>query len=208
MNRKALSYPRNDVTGVVLAGGRGRRMGGIDKGLAKLAGKPMMAHVLDGLRRQVGSVIINANRSIDEYARFGYPVIPDIIGDYSGPLAGMATALQNAATPYVLTVPCDSPLVAGDLAERLYTTLLNEDAEISVAHDGERLHPVFALMQRELLPSLRAYLAAGERKIDRWFEQHRLAISDFSDEPDCFLNVNSPGERAALELKLVETCEE
>lgn len=206
MNAKAPSYRRSDVTGVVLAGGRGRRMGGVDKGLATLAGKPMVAHVLDVLRRQVGVVIINANRSIDEYAKFGYPVVPDIVGDYSGPLAGMATALQNAVTPYVLTVPCDSPLVADDLAERLYATLVHEGAEISVAHDGERMHPVFALMQRELLPSLRAYLDAGERKIDRWFERHRLAISDFSDEPDTFLNLNSPEERAALELKLAETC--
>lgn len=181
-------------------------MGGVDKGLTTLAGKPMVAHVLDVLRRQVGVVMINANRSIDEYAKFGYAVVPDIVGDYPGPLAGMATALQNAVTPYVLTVPCDSPLLAADLAERLYATLVNESAEISVAHDGERMHPVFALMQRELLPSLRAYLDAGERKIDRWFEQHRLAVSDFSDEPDTFLNVNSPEERAALELKLAETC--
>ncbi len=208
MNPKPLSYPRTDVTGVVLAGGRGQRMGGVDKGLATLADKPMVAHVLEVLHRQVGAVMINANRSIDEYAKFGYPVVPDIIGDYSGPLAGMATALQNANTPYVLTVPCDSPLVAGDLAERLYTTLLNEDAEISVAHDGERMHPVFALMRRDLLPSLRGYLGAGERKIDRWFARHRLAISDFADEPDSFLNVNSPEERAALELKLAETYSE
>jgi molybdopterin-guanine dinucleotide biosynthesis protein A len=206
MNAEALSYRRSDVTGVVLAGGRGRRMGGVDKGLATLAGKPMVAHVLDVLCRQVGIVMINANRSIDEYAKFGYPVVADIVGDYSGPLAGMATALQHAVTPYVLTAPCDSPLLAEDLAERLYATLVNEDAEISVAHDGQRMHPVFVLMQRQLLPSLRAYLEAGERKIDCWFERHRLAISDFSDEPDTFLNVNSPEERAALELKLAEAC--
>ncbi len=196
------AVPLADITGVVLAGGRGERMGGIDKGLIPLNGRPMVQYVLEALRPQVGRIFINANRNQAQYAALGYDVVPDSVGGYLGPLAGMASAMRVAATPYVLTAPCDSPLVVADLAQRLYTALVSERADISAAHDGERLHPVFALLRRDLLPSLEAYLAAGERKIDRWFAGHRLAIADFSDLADAFLNVNDPQERAALEARL------
>lgn len=204
MSEDADAYPRSDITGVVLAGGRGQRMGGIDKGLIPLAGKPMVAHVLAALRPQVATIVLNANRNLDEYAAFGCRVVADAIGDYYGPLAGVASAMQVAATTYVLTVPCDSPLLAHDLVARLYRALSDENAEISVAHDGERMHPVFALLQRELLPSLRAYLQSGERKIDRWFARHRLVVAHFPDEPETFVNINSPQERLIVEARLAQ----
>ncbi len=197
-------YPRHDVTGVVLAGGRGKRMGGIDKGLVDLHGRPMVMHVIETLRPQVGRIIINANRNVDKYEALGYEVISDIVGDYFGPLAGMASAMQTASTTYVLTVPCDSPMIGDDLAVRLYRALEAENADASIAHDGERMHPVFALLKRDLLPSLQSYLESGERKIDRWLNQHRLAVAYFRDEPEAFLNVNEPDDRQALESKLRE----
>jgi molybdopterin-guanine dinucleotide biosynthesis protein A len=202
MSEGAAGYPRADITGVVLAGGRGQRMGGVDKGLMPLAGKPMVTHVLAALCPQVATIVVNANRNLDQYAAFGYRVAADAIGDYYGPLAGMASAMEVATTNYVLTVPCDSPLMASDLVARLYQALAQEHAEIGVAHDGERMHPVFALLQRALLPSLQKYLQSGERKIDRWFARHNVAIAYFTDEPETFINVNDPEERAAVEARL------
>jgi molybdopterin-guanine dinucleotide biosynthesis protein A len=208
VSENAADYPRSDITGVILAGGRGQRMGGADKGLMSLACKPMVAHVLAALRPQVATIVINANRNLDQYAAFGCPVAADTIGDYSGPLAGMASAMEVATTEYVVTAPCDSPLVAHDLVARLYRALKAEHAEISVAHDGERMHPVFALLRCDLLPSLHEYLQSGERKIDRWFARHRLAIVSFADEPETFVNINKPEERSAVEARLarVRTC--
>lgn len=194
--------PVHQVTAVVLAGGRGERMGGLDKGLIPLNGRPMVQYVLQALRPQVGQILINANRNQAQYAEFGYDVVPDRVGEYFGPLAGMLSAMRVATTPLILTVPCDSPLVAADLGQRLLGALIREDAEISAAHDGTRLHPVFAALRRDLWSSLEAYLAGGERKIDRWFARHRLAIADFSDCAENFLNVNNPQERAALEARL------
>lgn len=204
MNKDTALYPRGDITGVILAGGRGQRMGGTDKGLMPLAGKPMVAHVLTALRSQVATIVINANRNLDRYAALGHQVTADNIGDYFGPLAGMATAMQIATTEYVLTVPCDSPLLARDLVARLYQALSEQNAEISVAHDGERMHPVFALLRRSLLASSQEYLRSGERKIDRWFARHKLAIAYFTDEPETFVNVNNPDERAAVEARLAQ----
>lgn len=195
---------RDEITGVVLAGGRGSRMGGVDKGLVALRGKPMAVLALEALRPQVGRVLINANRNLYEYAAFGCEVVPDALEGYLGPLAGLASAMQAANTRYVVTVPCDSPLLAHDLVALLYAVLQREDADISVAHDGERLHPVFALLKRELLPSLLEYLQTGGRKIDVWFARHRLAVADLRDRADTFINVNSPEERAALEARLPE----
>ncbi len=194
--------PTADITGVVLAGGRGERMGGLDKGLVELGGRPMVQYVLEALRPQVGHILINANRNQARYAALGHDIVPDVLGGYLGPLAGMASAMRVAKTRYVLTAPCDSPLVVADLAQRLYSALVRERADISAAHDGKRLHPVFALLRRDLLPSLEAYLAAGERKIDRWFARHRLAVADLSDLADNFLNVNDPQERSVLEARL------
>jgi molybdenum cofactor guanylyltransferase len=200
-----MTEPRNarpQITALVLAGGRATRMGGTDKGLVELAGRPMIAHVLAALAPQVERVLINANRNLDRYAEFGWPVVPDEDAGFLGPLAGLAAGLRAARTPLLLTAPCDCPLLAPDLVARLYCALERERAEIAVPFDGERLQPVFALVKRELRDSLVAYLGGGDRKIDRWFEQHRLARADFSDRPENFVNVNDPQERAALESRL------
>lgn len=193
---------RARITAVILAGGEGRRMGGEDKGLIPIAGRRMVEHVLERVVPQAERVLINANRNRAVYARLGHPVFSDEMHDFQGPLAGIATALAQLDTPLLLTVPCDSPLPPDDLAVRLYHALEREQAQIAVAHDGHRLHPVFALIRREVLPSLRAYLDAGNRKLELWFDQQPTAVVDFADEADAFVNVNSPAERNALEKRL------
>jgi len=201
----ARSYPRADITGVVLAGGRARRMGGEDKGLIRVGGDAMVVHALRGLEPQVGALVINANRNQERYAELGQcAVIGDADGDFAGPLAGMASAMGRADTRFILTVPCDSPLIAPDLGERLYRALVAEDAEVSVAHDGRRLQPVFALLDCALRASILDYLASGGRKIDTWYAERRLARGDLEDRPETFLNVNTPEDRDALEARLAE----
>ena len=199
------TVPRQEITAVILAGGLARRMGGQDKGLMMLNGQPMIEHVIAALIPQVGTLLINANRNLETYRSYGYPVIEDMMGDYFGPLVGMASGVQAAATPYLLTVPCDSPLLHAALAEILFRALEADQAEISVAHDGTRMQPVFALLRRELLPDLLAYLKNGGRKIDTWYVQHRLALADFSDWPDTFLNINTTDDRIDLEQKMART---
>ena len=196
------AYPREAVTGVILAGGRGARMGGIDKGLVEVAGRPMVEHVLATVERQAEAVAINANRSTERYARYGHPVIPDRMDGFQGPLAGMASALESAATEFLLFVPCDSPLVDASLGPRLHAALAERRADIAVAHDGERMHPVFVLLRRTVRPGLEDFLARGERKIDRWFAEEKTEIVDFSDLPDMFLNVNREEDRIRLEARL------
>ena len=196
-------YPREEVTAVVLAGGRARRMGGEDKGLVEVAGRPMVAHTIDVLRPQTVEVIVNANRNTEAYrAITGCRVIADTVGGFAGPLAGMASALEASATRLVLTAPCDSPLVTGELGPRLHAAMSRHGAEIAVAHDGERMQPVFALLTRGLLPDLLAFLTAGERKIDTWYATRHAVTADFSDILDTFLNVNTPQERDRLERRL------
>lgn len=178
-------------------------MGGGDKGLIELNGSPMVRYVVETLRPQVATLLVNANRNQAIYAALtGCRVIGDALGDFAGPLAGMASAMQAARTPYIATAPCDSPLLAADLVQRLLAGLEAAGAELSVAHDGERLQPVFALLRRDLLDSARAYLASGRRKIDQWYAQHVVAEVDFSDRLDTFLNVNTPEQRSNLERRL------
>ena len=200
-----LRYPRDAITGLVLAGGLARRMGGMDKGLVELAGRPMIEHVLDALRPQVGSLLINANRNIDRYAAYGHPVVSDSLQGFMGPLAGVLTALQRLATEFLVTVPCDAPLVAPDLVGRLHAACVAHDADVVVATDGRRQQPVFLLLRAGMASSLEAYLASGGRKIDTWFAQLRLAEADFSDALDTFVNVNDPDERQRLEARLLST---
>jgi len=194
--------PLADVTAVILAGGRARRMGGEDKGLIALHGRTLLDYILDAVRPQVGQILINANRNRDRYGAFGYPVVADIMGDYFGPLVGMATGMQASGTAYILTLPCDSPCVPAGLAGRLYRALAAADAEICVAHDGVRLQPVFALLRSTLLPDLLAYLEGGGRKIDTWYARRRMAQADFSDLPDTFLNLNTPEDLPVIEQLL------
>lgn len=202
-------YDRTAVTGVVLAGGRARRMGGEDKGLVVLDGRRMVEYVLDALRPQVAAVLVNANRNQEAYARLtGCRVLADSMEGFAGPLAGMASALAVIDTEYLVTAPCDAPLVTGDLAPRLHAALVARHAEIAVAHDGERLQPVFALLRRGVLAGMLDYLRAGERKIDRWYATRLMATADFSDATDMFHNINTPQEHADLEARLrgVTTC--
>ena len=196
-------YPREEITAVVLAGGRARRMGGEDKGLIDVAGRPMVAHTIDALRAQTAEVIVNANRNADAYrAITGCRVIADTVGGFAGPLAGMASALEASATRLLLITPCDSPLVTEELGPRLHAAMARHGAEIAVAHDGERMQPVFALLTRDLLSDLLAFLAEGERKIDAWYTTRHAVTADFSDILDTFLNINTLEERDRLEQRL------
>lgn len=182
---------RNDITGIILAGGQARRMHGQDKGLVLLNDKPMIEYVIDILKSQVGKLLINANRNHEQYSKYGFDVVSDELTGYCGPLAGMASCLNKTETPYMLTAPCDSPFIPGDLVQRLINSLESENADISVAHNGERMQPVFCLMKKELMSSMNDFLGRGERKIDLWFNQHALAIADFSDIPKTFDNLNT-----------------
>ncbi len=193
-----MSEMNRNITAVVLAGGLARRMGGQDKGLVDVFGRPMIEHVLDTLRPQVEQILINANRNHETYASYNYPVISDSIEGYCGPLAGMASAMQHCDTPYLMATPCDSPFLPDDLVARLYNALQAEQASISVAHDGDRMQPVFALLDCNLLESLLTFLHSGERKIDRWYAQQHCVLADFSDCPDTFLNINSPEDITEL----------
>ena len=178
-------------------------MGGEDKGLADLAGRPMLEYVLDALRPQVGSILISANRNRDRYSAYGCPVVADSLENHPGPLAGVASALQHLATDYLLVVPCDAPLLASDLVVRLHAACVAAGAEATVASDGRRVQPVFLMLRTSVTPKLSAYLAGGGRKVDAWLQQLHLAQVDFSDEPDCFMNVNEPADRHWVEARLL-----
>ncbi|MBS1200900.1 MAG: molybdopterin-guanine dinucleotide biosynthesis protein [Proteobacteria bacterium] len=192
-----------NTTGLVLAGGQSRRMGGADKGLVEIAGRPMIEHVLDALRPQVGALLINANRNADRYAAYGVEVVPDSLDGFLGPLAGVLSALEVIDTDYLLTAPCDAPLLAPDLAPCMHAALERGQADLVVAHDGERQQPVFLLLKRRLAADLRDYLAGGGRKIDLWTARQRLAEADLSHRRDSFINVNDPEERQRVEQLLL-----
>lgn len=199
--------PASDITGLILAGGRGSRMGGADKGLQNFNGMPLALHTLMRLSPQVGEVLVNANRNLAAYESFGVPVWPDALPDYAGPLAGFLTGLEHCETPYLATVPCDSPLFPTDLVARLAQALEDGGAEIAMAAareaDGQlRNQPVFCLLRRELLESLVRFTHGGGRKIDAWTGQHRTAIVPFDgpgDEPRAFFNANTLAELHQLE---------
>jgi len=186
-----------DVTGIVLAGGMGRRMGGVDKGLVALAGRPLVAHVLERLAPQVGGIVVNANQNAERYAEFGYPVVPDTVGGFAGPLAGLQAGLTLATTPYVVTVPCDSPFLPADLVARLAAGLERERAQLAVAQTFAQPHPVFALVDRRVLPHLTAFLEGGGRKIDAWYASLPVATVAFDDAADAFRNINTVDELKA-----------
>ncbi|MDD5036281.1 MAG: molybdenum cofactor guanylyltransferase [Methylococcaceae bacterium] len=192
---------RSNITGVVLTGGRGRRMGGEDKGLVLFRGRPLVAYALETLQQAAGTVLVNANRYAEEYARFGYPVIADRTETFDGPLAGLFSAMLAAQTEYVLTVPCDCPLIDGVLLKRLYFKLREEGAEICSAHDGERMQPVFLIAERRLAVSLSVYLESGQRKVETWLGSHRLALADYRDHPELFANINTPEQLKELESR-------
>ena len=189
------------ITGVILAGGQGRRMGSVDKGLQLLRGQPMAAWVIERFAPQVDEILINANQNPDRYAALGYRVIPDEIAGYAGPLAGLHRGLTEAAHDLVATVPCDSPFLPRDLVARLGAALEREHAEIAVAKTGEQPHPVFCLCRRSVLPGLTAFLAAGGRKIDAWYANLKVIEVAFDDNPDAFSNINTDEELRAFETR-------
>ena len=196
---------RSETTALILAGGQARRMGGTDKGLIEVAGKAMVEWVVESLKPQCRDLLVSANRHTEDYARLsGCPVIRDEIPGYAGPLAGMASGLHACHSEYLVSVPCDSPLIRPDLVRRLYQALVDEDADLSVAHDGHRMQPVFALIKCDLKQSLLDFLADGGRKIDHWYRQHLTALADFRDCEAMFLNINTPEDRLALEATLKE----
>jgi molybdopterin-guanine dinucleotide biosynthesis protein A len=196
------AIPVDDITAVILAGGKARRMDGQDKGLITLNGRTLIDYIISALRPQAADIIINANRNPQQYGLYGLPVVADMLGDYFGPLVGMATGMHTTDKPYIVTVPCDSPFIPGTLVETLYRALIDNQADISVAHDGARMQPVFAMLRCELLPGLLAYLDEGGRKIDTWYNQQRLALADFSDSADTFMNLNTPQDQLALENRM------
>lgn len=188
----------SQVEAVILAGGRARRMGGEDKGLVELKGQPMIRYAIDRLQPQVASLMINANRSQQAYQAFGFPVFCDEQEGFHGPLAGMVSALRRTKADYLLTAPCDCPLLPTDLADRMVTALEAEHADLAVASDGERHQPVVLLLKPELLDSMQAFLDAGERKIDFWYAKHKVAVVEFADQPMAFVNVNTQEQKQQL----------
>jgi molybdopterin-guanine dinucleotide biosynthesis protein A len=187
------------ITGVVLAGGQGRRMGGVDKGLQVLRGKPMVVWVIERFAPQVDEIIVNANQNLDVYGAFGHRVVPDAIGGYVGPLAGLHRGLSEARHELVATVPCDSPFLPTDLVTRLRSALESADAELAVARTGDQPHPVFCLCRKSALPGLSSFLAGGGRKIDAWYAAMKVVEVQFDDEPDAFSNINTETELRGFE---------
>lgn len=201
-----MPIPAEDITGLVLAGGRGSRMGGVDKGLQNHLGMPLALHSLLRLQGQVGSAMLNANRNLGAYESMGVPVWPDSQADFAGPLAGMLVGLEHCETPWLVTVPCDTPNFPIDLVERLAAAAQAEDAEIAMAATREpddqgqtvvQVQPVFCLLKSSLLESLQAFLDSGQRKIDRWTAQHRCATVVFDDSA-AFFNANTVEELRRL----------
>ena len=185
---------QSSVTGLILAGGKGSRMGGVDKGLQAFRGKRLVDHVYERLAPQVGGVIINANQNHEEYKSFGVRVVSDAIGGYAGPLAGLHAGLSISKRPFLATVPCDSPFLPADLIERLYQRIDETGAELAVAKTGEQPHPVFSLVRRGVLDHLADFLKGGGRKIDAWYATLNVVEVAFDDEPDAFSNINTREE--------------
>ncbi|KRB94034.1 molybdenum cofactor guanylyltransferase MobA [Noviherbaspirillum sp. Root189] len=197
-----MTIDTQQITGLILAGGRGSRMGSVDKGLQNFRGAPMVLHVIMRLSPQVGALMINANRNLGPYEGFGLPVWPDQLTGFEGPLAGLQTGLSQCDTNYLVTAPCDSPFLPQDLVERLFQALTDNDADLAVAvteEEGRRQpHPVFCLMKASVLPNLTAFLQLGERKIDKWYRSLNFVEVMFPDET-AFRNINTLDELRRFE---------
>jgi len=189
------------VSGVILAGGLARRMQQQDKGLVLFNKTPMVQYAIQAIEPVVDELFVNANRNITQYQQLSYPVISDESNDFAGPLAGIYAALEVCQHSILLVVPCDSPFMDSGSLQQLIRQRAEQDADIAVAFDGERIHPVFIALKTSLRSSLQAYLASGERKIDRWFEQHSWIKVDLSINPDIFLNINTLEQLAELDTK-------
>ena len=185
-----MPFDARNITIVILAGGRGTRVGGIDKGLMLWRDKPLIEHILASLPK-ASPVLINANRNIEKYQQYGLPVVADALADYQGPLAGILSAMKQCKTDYLLCLPCDSPQPPAALTERLWQCMSGNNKTCAICHDGERLQPLFALMSLKLQPQLETWLAAGQRKVENFFLEANAAVCDFSDQPQCFHNFNT-----------------
>jgi molybdopterin-guanine dinucleotide biosynthesis protein A len=188
------------VAGVILAGGRALRMNNQDKGLVKFKGRPMISYAIAAMAPVVDHLFINANRNVEQYRQFGRPVIGDQTDSFDGPLAGILSAMTHADAEVLLVMPCDSPLIKAEHLQKLLATRAENNADIAVAFDGLRLHPVFLAIKTTLQTSLQDYLAGGQRKVVAWVEQQDLAQADFSGEPEIFTNINTLEELSVLEV--------
>ena len=190
------------ISAIILAGGRATRMNGLDKGLVCLQKKPLVQYVIERITPQVDEVLLNANREIAQYETFNLPILQDGNSDFMGPLAGFNLGLTHGKHDFLLTLPCDSPLIPHDIASRLMKALIEQDADIAVAKSGGYAHPVFSLMKKSVLPSLTNYLEQGERKVSTWQKSLNYIEVEFDDCDDAFVNVNTFEELEALALKL------
>lgn len=189
------------VTGVILAGGLARRMNNQDKGLINYKGRPMVSYAIAALAAVADQSLINANRNKEHYQQFGLPVVADQTDSFDGPLAGVLTAMIHTDADVLVVMPCDSPLIKAEHLQKLLLTRAEHDADVAVAFDGERLHPVFLAIKTALKTSLQDYLDSGQRKIDSWLEQQKMVKVDFSNEPEIFININTMTELSNLEAK-------
>ena len=192
-------HPDNDISGLILAGGLARRMNGQDKGLIVFRGKSMVEHIAQALSPQCDGLFINANRNIGEYEKLGYPVISDQLTGFQGPLSGMFSGLQHVPTQWLITAPCDGPFMVADYVQKMHHAVTKNQSDIAIASCHDRAQPVYTLINRSLSTSLQTFLASGQRKIDRWYVQHKHTIVDFSDTPQMFENINTPEQLQALE---------
>jgi len=181
-----------DITVVILAGGKGRRMGGQDKGLVNYKNFSLIQHVIDAISLQTSQIVINANRNVAEYAAFGYPVIEDTLTDFQGPLAGFLAAMSSVMTDYILTLPCDGPVITENYVTKMLQGLNQTKADLAIAYDGSRMQPVYALIPVNLKNSLNQFLDSGERKIDLWYQQHDFTLVEFAADSEFFTNINTP----------------
>jgi molybdenum cofactor guanylyltransferase len=185
---------REHITAAILAGGRGRRMGGADKGLVRFQGRPLIRYVVDTIQPQVATIIVSANRHLNRYAELGFPVVPDRATDFGGPLAGIARVLEHADTPYLLVVPCDMPSLPEQLVERLAKGLAANDTQATVAYGAGRLQPLCVLLQRDVVQDLHSFRASGGTSVEKWLRSLRHTVVDFSGQPAAFRNINTPAD--------------
>jgi molybdenum cofactor guanylyltransferase len=189
------------VTGVILAGGLARRMNNQDKGLVSFKGQPLVSYAIAAMRPVADQMIINANRNIIGYQKFGLPVVSDRTDSFDGPLAGVLAGMRFAQTGILLVMPCDSPLIQAEHLQKLLSTRAQNNADVAVAFDGECLHPVFLAIKPTLKSSLQDYLESGHRKMACWIEQQKTVKADFSAEPEIFININSMSELLDFEAQ-------